>query len=186
MNKKSTKLTSKDLIIARDNICKTKTRYWRIIKTENIMPTKAIKTNIGSGFNLKVLYNKILQMSNTLVKIKLMINAINSGITTFNYDDAKKTHYYNIYVASELKEHLAHWEEILKKSTINPAAKAKAGAKGTGKKETFSSAKITSIKKNLQLEINKIDALIAKYNEDTTLSIIDNDDDADVLNTYIA
>lgn len=185
MNKKSIKLTSKDIINARENICKTKTKYWRIIKTENIMSIKAISAGIGSGFDLKTLHNKILQMSDNLIKLKLMINAINSGITTFNYEEAKKTHYYNIYKASELKEQLAHWEEILKKSTINPAAKAKAGAKGTGKKETFTSAKITSIKKKLQLEINKIDALIAKYNDETTLSI--SDDDSEMLkNMFIA
>lgn len=176
MNKKSINLTSKDIIIARDNICKTKTRYWRIIKSENVISTKAIKAGMGSGFDLNALYNKITQMADNLIKIKLMINAINSGITIFNYDDAKKTHYYNIYKASELKEQFVHWDEILKKATINPAAKAKAGAKGTGKKETFTSAKITSIKKKLQLEINKLDAIIAKYNEDTILSITDDDD----------
>ena len=97
MNKKSINLTLKDIIIARDNICKTKTRYWRIIKSENVISTKAIKAGMGSGFDLNALYNKITQMADNLIKIKLMINAINSGITIFNYDDAKKTHYYNIY-----------------------------------------------------------------------------------------
>lgn len=175
MNKKSNSFTSKDIINTRDQICKTKTRYWRIIKSENIMTTKAIKAGIGSGMDLNVLYNKILQMSETLVKIKLMLNAINSGITEFNYEDAKNTHYYNIYKACELKEQLAHWEEILKKATINPAAKAKAGKKGTGKKETFTSAKITSIKQKLQLEINAVDAKIADFNESATLSLSDDD-----------
>lgn len=175
MSKKSMKLSSKDIIIARDNICKTKTRYWRIIKSENIMSKSAKKAGMGSGFDLNMLHNQILQMSEQLIKIKLMLNAINSGITTFNYEDAKKTHYYNIYLACEKKEQLAHWEEILKKSTINPATKAKAGARGTGKTETFTSAKITSIKKKLQLEINKIDAEIAKFNEDATLELDEND-----------
>ena len=42
MNKnKSMKLSSKDIIITRDNICKTKTKYWRIIRSENVMSKKA-------------------------------------------------------------------------------------------------------------------------------------------------
>lgn len=71
---------------------------------------------------------------------------------------------------------MAHWDEILTKHTINPATKAKAGVKGTGKIETFTSAKIASIKKNLQLEINKLDADIAKFNDNTTLEITNDDD----------
>ena len=175
MDKKSNIYTSKDIIALRNEICATKTRYWRIIQAENVMTIKAKKAKVGSGMDLAVLYNKILQMSETLIKLKLMLNAINNGIKTFNYDDAKKTHYYNIYRACELKEQLAHWEEILKKATINPAAKAKAGKAGTGKKETFTSAKIGSIKNKLQLEINKVDEEIARFNNEATLTI-DNDD----------
>ena len=175
MNKKSNIFTSKDIINTRDLICKTKTRYWRIIKSENVMSIKAKKAGMGSGMDLAVLYNKILQMSENLIKIKLMLNAINSGITEFNYEEAKKTHYYNIYKACELKEQLAHWEEILKKATINPAAKAKAGKKGTGKTATFTSATITAIKSKLQLEINNIDEKLASFNDSATISITDSD-----------
>lgn len=182
MNKKSINFTSTDIIATRDKICKLKTQYWRIIKSENVMSKNAKKAGMGSGFDLAALHNKILQMSDTLIKIKLMLNALNNGITKFNYDDAKKTHYYNIYLACEKKEQLAHWEEILKKSTINPATKAKAGAKGTGKTETFTSAKITSIKKNLQLEINNIDAKIAKFNDETTIEL----DDDIIMSEFIA
>ena len=173
---KSMKLNSKDIIAQRDNLCKTKTKYWRIIKAENVMTKKAKAAGMGSGFDLKALHNQILQMSDKLIKIKLMLNAINNGVTTFNFEEAKKTHYYTIYLACEKKEQLAQWEEILNKHTINPSTKAKAGIKGTGKIETFTSAKIASIKKNLQLEINKLDADIAKFNDTTTLEITDDND----------
>lgn len=173
---KSMKLNSKDIIAQRNNLCKTKTKYWRIIKAENVMTKKAKAAGMGSGFDLKALHNQILQMSDKLIKIKLMLNAINNGITTFNFEEAKKTHYYTIYLACEKKEQLAQWEEILNKHTINPSTKAKAGIKGTGKIETFTSAKIASIKKNLQLEINKLDADIAKFNDTTTLEITSDDD----------
>ena len=178
---KSMKLNSKDIIALRDKICKTKTKYWRIIKSENIMTKKAKAAGMGSGFDLKALHNEILQMTDTLIKIKLMLNAINNGITKFNYDNAKKTHYYTIYLACEKKEQLAQWEEILKKHTINPATKAKAGIKGTGKIEAFTSAKITSIKQKLQLDINKLDADIAKFNDDTTLEV----DNADEFKNFM-
>lgn len=181
MNKKSINFTSKDIITRRDTLCKEKTRYWKIIKSENIMSNKEKKAGLGSGMDLKALHNSILQMSENLIKTKLMLNAINNGITTFNYDDAKKTHYYRIYKACELKEQLSHWEEILKKHTLNPALKSKAGVKGLGKTETFTSAKIASIKKNLQLEINKIDAEIAKFNDETTLEIMDDDFMSDII-----
>lgn len=177
MNKKSINFTSKDIINARENICKTKTRYWRIIKSENIMAKTAKKAGMGSGFDLKSLYNSITQMADNLIKIKLMLNAINNGEAKFDYDKAKKTHYYNIYRACELKEQLAHWEEIAKKHTLNPVAKKKAGKAGLGKIETFSIEKITAIKSKLQLEINKIDAAIAKFNDETTLEITDDDID---------
>lgn len=181
MNKKSINFTSKDIISARDNICKDKTRYWRIIKSENIMAKNAKKAGLGSGFDLKALYNTITQMADNLIKIKLMLNALNNGETKFDYDKAKKTHYYNIYKACELKEQLAHWEEIAKKHTLNPTAKKKAGKAGLSKTETFSIEKITAIKKNLQLEINKIDAAIAKFNNETTLEITDDDIDLTTL-----
>lgn len=179
MNKKSIKTSSKSLIALRDSICKDKTRYWRIIKSENVMSIKAKKAGIGSGFDLAALHNKILQMSDTLIKVKLMLNDINRGVTKFDYEEAKKSHYYNIFKASELKEQLAHWEEIMKKATLNPVAKAKAGSAGKslGKTETFTSDKINAIKKKLQLEINKIDGEIAKFNESASIEITDDNDD---------
>ena len=69
---KSMKLSSKDIIITRDNICKTKTKYWRIIRSENVMSKKAKAAGMGSGFDLNQLHNEIWQMSETLIKIKLM------------------------------------------------------------------------------------------------------------------
>jgi hypothetical protein len=122
---------------------------------------------------------KTVQISlNSIDKVKSFVN----DITKFDYDEAKKTHYYHIFKACELKEQLAHWEEVLKKHTLNPALKAKAGAKGLGKTETFTSAKIASIKSSLQKEINKIDAEIAKFNNETELEITDDDD----LTSFIA
>ena len=163
-------MNSKDIIIARKKLDETITKYWHIIKTENVMSNKAIKAGIGSGLDLKELYNKITQMSETRIKLKLMLNAINNGTFTFNYEEEKKKHYYTIFAASEEKEKVSHWKEIIKK-TIDPKEKARKGLKGTGKREIFSSAKITSLINSLQLNINKFDAKIEEYNNETSIDI---------------
>jgi hypothetical protein len=175
---KKTTMNSKDIIIARKKLDETITKYWHIIKTENVMSTKAVKMGVGSGLDLKELYNQITQMSETRIKLKLMLNAINNGTFTFDYEEEKKKHYYTIFAASEEKEKLAHWKDIIKK-TIDPKEKARKGAKGTGKREIFSSAKITSLINNLQLNINKFDADIEKYNNSTSIEF-STDIDSDI------
>lgn len=181
---KKTKMDSKNIIIARKKLDETITKYWHIIKTENVMSNKAVKAGVGSGFDLKELYNKITQMSITRIKLKLMLNAINNGITTFDYEEEKKKHYYTIFAACEEKEKLAHWKDIIKK-TIDPKEKARKGIKGTGRREIFSSAKITSLINGLQLNINNLDAKIAKYNDDTSIEF-KSDTDADIAELLAA
>ena len=165
---KTTKMNSKDIIIARKKLDKTITDYWHIIKTENVMSNKAVKMGIGSGFDLKELYNKITQMAETRIKLKLMLNAINNGVSSFNYEEEKKKHYYTIFAACEEKEKVAHWKDIIKK-TIDPKEKARKGLKGTGRREIFSSAKITQLINDIQLNINKLDANIEAYNNKTNI-----------------
>jgi len=180
---KKTKMNSKDIIIARKKLDETITKYWHIIKTENVMSNKAIKMGIGSGFDLKELYNKITQMAETRIKLKLMLNAINNGVSSFNYEEEKKKHYYTIFAACEEKEKVAHWKDIIKK-TIDPKEKARKGMKGIGKREIFSSAKITALMNNIQLNINNLDARIENYNNKTSIEF-DTELDTD-MTTLIA
>lgn len=182
--KKTTKMNSKDIIIARKKLDETITKYWHIIKTENVMSNKAINAGVGSGLDLKELYNKITQMANTRIKLKLMLNAINNGVSSFNYEDEKKKHYYTIFAACEAKEQVAHWKDIIKK-TIDPKEKARKGMKGTGKREIFSSAKITSLIGNLQLEINNLDTKIENYNNNTSIDF-NIETDSDITNLMAA
>ena len=184
MTKKTTKMNSKDIIIARKKLDETITKYWHIIKTENVMSNKAVNAGVGSGLDLKELYNKITQMSTTRIKLKLMLNAINNGISSFNYEDEKKKHYYTIFAACEEKEKVAHWKDIIKK-TIDPKEKARKGMKGTGRREIFSSAKITQLINDIQLNINKYDAKIEEYNNATTINF-DADIDNDIKNLIAA
>ena len=181
---KTTKMNSKDIIIARKKLDKTITDYWHIIKTENVMSNKALKAGMGSGYDLKELYNKITQMAETRIKLKLMLNAINNGVSSFNYEEEKKKHYYTIFAACEEKEKIAHWKDIIKK-TIDPKEKARKGLKGTGKREVFTSAKITQLIVDIQWRINKDDANIESYNEKTAIEF-NFDTDSDIKNLLTA
>ena len=174
MEKKSIKLYSNNIINIRKNLDTKITKYWKIIRAENVMSNKAIKAGMGSGLDLKALYNEITQLQNKRIKIKGMLMYLNMGTTTFNYDDFKKTNNYSIFAACEAKEAIAQLKMI---PTINPTEKAKKGLKGTGKKEIFTSAKIASLLKDLQLVANKYDADLEKFNKNTTIDIADSTDD---------
>ena len=171
MNKKSIKLNSANIITIRKNIDITINKYWRIIRAENLMSKKAIAAKQGSGLDLKSLYNQIVQLSEKRIMIKGILVALNTGTTTFSYEDFKKTNNYSIFAACEAKEAIAQLKMI---PTINPTEKSKKGLKGTGKKETFTSAKIAQLLKDLQLKANKYDAEMEKFNADTTIEIPEN------------
>lgn len=178
-NKKSITLNSEDIINIRKKLDTEIIKSWRIIRNENVMSKKAISMKQGSGKDLKALYNYITQMQQKRIIIKGMLMYLNIGITTFKIDEFKKTNNYNIFAACETKEAIAQLKMI---PTINPKEKTKKGLAGTGKKETFTSAKIASIIKNLQLEANKYDAELEKFNNNTQITYEDINDD---FKTYI-
>lgn len=168
MGKKSIKLNSGNIIEIRKKLDSTITKYWHIIRAENVMSKKAASSGLGSGFDLNSLYNSITQMQEKRIIIKGMLMYLNMGTTSFNYEEFKKTNNYNIFAACEAKEAIAQLKMI---PTINPTEKAKKGLKGTGKKETFTSAKIASMLKKLQLTANKHDAALEKFNSKTEIII---------------
>lgn len=171
MEKKTIKFKASDLINIRKSLDIEITKAWHTIRQENVMSNKAIKANLGSGKDLKALYNSIMQMQQKRIKIKALIVSLNNGITTFDYEAFKKTNNYNIFAACEAKEAIAQLKMI---PTLNPTAKAKKTKDVAGKKETFTSAKIASLLKNLQLEANKYDAELEKFNANTEIETSDN------------
>lgn len=167
-NTKSISLTSADIISIRKELDNNINKYWRIIRSENVLTNKAIKNGMGSGMDLKALYNSIRQMQEKRIIIKGILAAFNSGKKEFDKDEFKKSNNYSIFAAGEAKEAIAQLDLI---PTINPTEKAKKGLKGTGKKETFTSAKIAQLKKELQLIANKHDAELEAFNKDTIIDI---------------
>lgn len=174
MNKNTIKLNSANIINIRKSLDAEIIKAWKTIRLENVMSNKEIKAGIGSGKDLKALYNTITQMAQRRIMIKGMLCCLNMGYTTFNFDEFKKSNNYSIFAACEAKEAIAQLKMI---PTINPTEKAKKTKAGTGKKETFTSAKIASLLKNLQLEAAKHDAAMEKFNNDTNIDITNISDD---------
>lgn len=167
MNKKSIELDAKNIIIIFKTLNTDITKYWKIIRNQNIMSKKEIAAGLRT-YDLKELYNKITQLQQKRILIKGILNALNNGITDFNYTDFKKTNNYSIFAACEYKEEIAQLKLI---PTINPTEKSKKGLKGLYKSEIFTSAKIASLIKKAQLNADKYDANLEKFNNETTIKI---------------
>lgn len=168
MSKKSITLNSGNIINIRKTLDVEITKAWKTIRNENVMSNKEIKAGLGSGKDLKALYNHITQLAEKRIMIKGMLMYLNMGVTTFNYDDFKKTNNYSIFAACEAKEAIAQLKLI---PTINPTEKAKKSKNNLGKKESMSSAFIASKIHNHQLEANKHDAAMEAFNTNTSIDI---------------
>lgn len=167
---KSIKLNSGNIINMRDDINSKKKKYWSYIKSENLMSKKDIKNGFRTH-DLKNLYNEITQMANKLVYIKGMLFYLNMGITTFDKEAFKKTNNYSIFMACEMKEMIAQLKMI---PTLDQKTKAQKGLKNIGKDEVFTSAKIASLIKELQLKANKYDTNMENFNNNTEITLDDN------------
>ena len=164
------KIKSSNIITKRDALNKEITKYWKIIRQENIMSKAAVSAGMGSGFDLKALYNSIKRKGEARVKTKLYLQALNMGYTNFS-EFKKDTNYENIYLLNEKKEEFVQLSML---NCMNPAYKSKMGKK-IKTVETFSKEKLTALKKELTLEINALEKKIEDFNNDTELEISDID-----------
>lgn len=164
---KSIKLNSGNIITMRQEIDAKKKKYWKIIRTTNLLSKKEISNGFRTH-DLKNLYNEITQMAEKLVLIKGMLFYLNMGITTFDKEAFKKTNNYSIFEACEMKEIIAQLKMV---PTLDPKTKSQKGLKAIGKEEVFTSAKIAALIKDLQLKANKFDAAMDKFNSETEIDI---------------
>jgi hypothetical protein len=104
--------------------------------------------------------------------LKGMMQSLNMGITTFNYEDFKKTNYYAIFAACEAKEDIALLKMI---KTLDPKTRAQKGKKALACTETFSKEKISQLIHDQQLSANKYDSMLEKFNTDTNIEITNSD-----------
>lgn len=171
---KSIKLNASNIININKNLDIEITKNCHIIRNENVMSNKAIKAGLGSHKDIKALFNYTQQLREKRIKIKGIKQYLNMGITTFNYEEFKKTNYYAIFAACEAKETIAQLKMI---PTINPTLKAQKGKKNIGKTEAFSSAKIAQLIHDQQLLANKYDAILEKFNNETSIDISSEEED---------
>lgn len=167
-NIKSIQLNSGNIIDIRKKLDKEITQGYHTIRTYNVMSKAAIKAGLDTNADLKALYNHITQLQNKRIMIKGILCSLNNGITTFDYEAFKKTNNYDIFAACEAKEAIAQLKMV---PTLSPTEKAKKGLKTLAKREIFTSAKIASLIKGLQLVANKHDANLAAFNEKTSIDI---------------
>jgi hypothetical protein len=153
----------------RKDIDAKKKKYWSYIKSENLMSKKEIKAGLRTH-DLKALYNEITQMAEKLVYIKGMLFYLNMGITTFDKEAFKKTNNYSIFMACEMKEAIAQLKMV---PTLDQKTKAQKGLKAMNKEEVFTSAKIATLVKDLQLKANKFDTNMENFNNSTEITIDD-------------
>lgn len=177
---KSIKLNAANTLSIKKKIDNDITKFSHIIRDENVMSKKAKAAGQGSGLDLKALYNTIQQLRAKRIMLKGMIQYLNMGMTTFNYEDFKKTNYYAIFSACEAKEDITLLKMI---KTLNPQLKAQKGKKNIGSTETFSKEKIAQLIHDQQLEANKFDAMLEKFNTEATIEI--GDDKSDDFKEYI-
>ena len=175
---KSIKLNASKILSIKKKIDIDITTNAHIIRDENVMSKKAKAAGQGSGKDLKALYNYIQQLRQKRIMLKGMMQSLNMGITTFNYEDFKKTNYYAIFAACEAKEDIALLKMI---KTLDPKTKTQKGKKALASTETFSKEKISQLIHDQQLEANKYNTILEKFNTDTSIEINNDDTFKDYL-----
>lgn len=173
MTNKSIKLNAANILSIKKKIDNEITNNSHIIREENLISKKAKAAGMGSGKDLKTLYNYIQQMRSKRIMLKGMIQYLNMGETTFDFEEFKKTNYYAIFAACEAKENMTLLKMI---KTLNPETKAQKGKKNLPMIETFSKEKIAQLIHDQQLEINKYNTMLEKFNTDSSIEINDTTD----------
>lgn len=155
-------ITSKYAKNRRDELSKDITKYWTIIKNENIISKETIR-----NYDLKVLLTKIQEMAEERILMKLYLQCINMGYKKFS-DLPAENNYYTIFSLSEKQEQLFHLGKI---KTIDPKIKRAKGKKNLNISEELTSAYISNIKNKLQIEINKLNKDLEDFNNKAELDI---------------
>lgn len=155
-------MKSKDIINTRKRLDNDITRYWKIIKTENIVP-KEMKRH----YDIKKLLETIQNLSAERVQIKLYLQCINMGLKKLS-DLPEDNNYKNIFLLSEKREQLVQLGYI---KTIDPKLKRAKGKSNLKVTEELTSAYIAKLKNSLQLEINKLEKDIEDFNDNLEFEI---------------
>lgn len=148
------------LIEKRDKLSTDITKYWNIINVENV-----VNKNYKRHYELKELYNSIVEMCKERAMTKLKALCINMGIRNFKdlpADNIQK----DIFMLSELNEIKVRLSKV---RTINPKLKISKGKKNLNKTEVLTSNWIKARIDELNLQIIEIKDKLNKFNESAEL-----------------
>lgn len=151
------------LITKRDKLTDEISRYWRIIKTENV-----IKKGFKRNYDLKTLLVTIRAMYDELLIVKLRIQCTNMGMKF--KDLPKDANIINIYKLSSLNEYYVKLGELIEKHTINPVLKAKKGKRALTITEELTRSYLRGKQNECTLNLNELRKAIADFNDNTDLS----------------
>ena len=155
-------ITSKYIIDRRKELSNNITKYWNIIKNENVIP-KDGKRN----YDLKALLTKIEEMADERILLKLYLQCINMGYKKFS-ELPESNNYLAIFTLSEKSEQLFHLSKI---RTIDQKLKRSKGKKNLNTTEELTSSFINIRINKIQLEVNKLEKEIENFNNSATLEI---------------
>lgn len=151
------------LITKRDKLTDEISRYWRIIKTENV-----IKKGFKRNYDLKALLVTIRAMYDELLIVKLRIQCANMGMKF--KDLPKDANIINIYKLSFLNEYYVKLGKLIEKHTINPVLKAKKGKRALTITEELTRSYLRGKQNECTLNLNELRKAIADFNDNTDLS----------------
>lgn len=150
------KSTAKNILSKRDNFSNTIAKYWNIIMIENV-----VLRNYKRNYDLKALFNEIIELSQKRSTAKFKALCINMGFTKMT-DVPKDNIQLDIFNLAELKEIKVKLGKI---RTINPKLKAAKGKKALNKTEMLTSNWIKERIKEIDLKITEIEKKISEFNE---------------------
>lgn len=145
----------------RDTISKEITKYWNIIKSENVVPKK-YKRN----YDLQAVLNQIKELAEERILLKLYLQCINMGITKFS--ELKDNNYLTIFTLSEKNEQDFHLSKV---PTLNTLEKRKKGKKNMDSTEIFTSQFIAKQRNALKLDITSLMKKLEDFNNSAKLDI---------------
>lgn len=142
------------LIAKRNQLTADINKYWRIINTENV-----IKKGFSRNYDMKNLLEKIKELYEEQVIVKLRIQCVNMGMKLKELSpDANVV---NIYRLSAMKEYSVRLGFV---NTINSTQKAKKGKRKLPVTEVLTHNYIKARQAECQLVINELDKKVKEFN----------------------
>lgn len=158
---KSNKIKLQALITKRDAISTEISKYWNIIRTENIVRKGYIR-----NYDIKALLIRIKELADSRVTIKLRILCANLGISFKNM--LPGCNQVDVFKLCEISEQCAQYMQI---KTINPILKAKKGKKTLSNTEVLTDNYLRTRVKECKLQINELKKKMLEYNEETEVDL---------------